>query len=102
MSESAPRGRHCRSAAPAAAQSSGTHRALHVTLVVASFFISALVVELLTFSKRERDLGLAALEIDLERQKSEPLTFDRADHFADLLLMQQEFPRPCGLVIEVA
>src|SRR3954466_4577753 len=83
-------------------RSSGANRALHVALVVASFFVGALVEELFAFAEGKRDLGLSALEVELERYQRQTLTLDRADHLPDLLPVQQEFPRPRRLVIEVA
>src|SRR5207248_8709029 len=50
----------------------------------------------------EGDFRLAAAEVDLERNQRQALTLDGADHFADLLPVQEELPRPSGLVIEVA
>src|SRR3954451_11355689 len=103
MSESGPVARPPRFATRAKApSSSGAHRALHVPLVVALFLVSTLVVEFLTLAQCKRDLRLAALEVDLERQQRQSLTLDRADHLADLLFVQEEFSSPRGLVIEVA
>src|SRR3954462_10302497 len=101
-SERAPSLHVRQSAAQAGARSSGTHRALHVPLVVATLLVGALVVELFPFAEREGDLGFSTLEVDLEREQGQALTLDGADHLADLLLVQEELPRPCGLVIEVA
>src|SRR6185503_2435904 len=94
--------RRCRSAAPAGARSSATYRALHVALVVAPFLVGALVVKLLTLAEGERDLRFPTLEVDLEREQRQTLTLHCADHLPDLLLVQEEFPSPRRLVIEVA
>src|SRR5207248_4942760 len=53
-------------------------------------------------AERERNLRFTPAEINLERNQGEPLTLHRADHLADLLPVQEELPRPRGLVIEVA
>src|SRR6202049_1971948 len=90
-----------KSAWPERGRSSSAHRALHIALVVAALFISALVVELLALAQGEGDFRLSAPEVDFQRNQRQPLALDGADHLADLLPMQQEFPRPRGLVVEI-
>src|SRR6202162_1757990 len=102
MSESAQPPSPRRSGGRIAARSSGSYRALHVALVVAALFVSAFVVELFALAQRERDLGLAPLEVDLQRDEGQPLALNRADHLANLLSVQKELSRAGGLVIEVA
>src|SRR2546423_2344052 len=102
MSESARQLSPRPSGGRAAARSSRSYRALHVPLVIAALFVSAFVVELFALAERQRDLRLAPLEVDLQRDEGQALTLNRADHFANLLAVQQELSRAGGLVIEVA
>ena len=60
----------------------------------------ALVVQLLSLAERERHLGHSVLEVELERDERQSLTLDRADHPTDFLAVEQQFPRPGGLVVE--
>src|SRR6266550_2613737 len=102
MSGWVPKPRQRRSGVPARARSSGANRALHVALVVALFFVAALVVELFPLAQGKRYLRFSALEVQLERNERQSLALDRADHLPDLLSMQQELPGSGWLVIEVA
>src|SRR5664279_4088781 len=55
----------------------------------------ALVVQLLAFAQRDRDLGTALLvKIQLERHDSHALALDRAGQLVDLADMQQQLARP--------
>src|SRR5882724_8527062 len=83
-------------------RSSRPYRALHVALVITPFLVGALVVQLFALAEGQRDLGLPALEVDLERNQRQTLTLHRTDHLADLLPVQEKLPRPRWLVIEVA
>src|SRR5215211_3386449 len=83
-------------------RSTCSHCALHVALIVALFFVSALVIKFFSATKTKRDLSLASPEIQLERDQRESLSLDRADHLADLPLVKEELPRPRWIVVEVA
>jgi len=69
---------------------------------IATLFVGAFVVKFLALAQRERDLGLALPEVDLQGNKGQSLTLDRADHLANLLSVQQELSRAGRLVIEMA
>src|SRR5689334_20324567 len=61
----------------------------------------ALVVQLLALGNGQQQLCAAAfVEIQFERDQRQPLAVDRADQFVDLLLVQQQFSRALGLVVE--
>src|SRR5689334_10263013 len=93
---------YSRAEAQEKSRSSGSHCALHVTLIVAPFLIGALVEELLTLAESERNLRFAALEVELERDEGEALPFHRTDHLPDLFAVEQQLARARRLVIEVA
>src|SRR3989442_11424237 len=58
--------------------------------------VLALVVQLLRFGERDRDLGDAVLEVQLERDDGEALTARAADQLADLVRVEQQLARAGG------
>src|SRR5437773_9626344 len=50
----------------------------------------ALVVQLLRFSERDRDLGDAVLEVQLERDDGEALAARATDQLADLVCVEED------------
>src|SRR5690348_5181541 len=68
---------------------------------VALLLGGALVVQLLALAERKLKLCHATLvEIELERHDRHAFALNRGGKLGDLALMQQQFARPLGLVIE--
>src|SRR6185503_1911244 len=77
------------------------HEPRLVALPVALLFRLALVGLALALGEAELELGAAALvEINGERHQRDAVALDRAGEPVDLAAMQQQLPRPLGLVIE--
>src|SRR6266487_6987808 len=62
----------------------------------------ALVVQLLRFGERDRNLGDAVLEVQLERDDGEALTARAADQLADLVRVEQQLAGAGGTRVVVA
>src|SRR5574338_482391 len=75
------------------------HGARCLPLRLTPLQIFPLVVLLLAPAQRQADLGLAAREVDLERDECQPLLLDRADQPLDLAPVQQELARAHGRVV---
>src|SRR5689334_19395421 len=85
-----------------ALQIARAHQAGAASLPVAIAFGLALVGLALAVRDAEFDLGAAALvEIDRQRYDRDPLALDRAEESVHLLSVQQQFARPCRLVVEM-
>ena len=65
----------------------------------ALFFGLALVVKLLSLGDGEFDLDASILQIHLRGNKRQALFLNLAGELVDLSPMQQQFSRPCGLVV---
>src|SRR5439155_14042743 len=78
----------------------------HVTgqlpLLGSTLQVLALVVQLLRLGERDRHLGDAVLEIQLERHDGESLAAGAADQLADLVSVEQQFAGAGGRRVVVA
>src|SRR3954465_6560506 len=77
------------------------HQAALLALPILLFFIVALVVGLASLGERNLDLGPStAVEIDGERHERHALAGHSAMQFRNLAMVEQQFARPLGLVVE--
>src|SRR5579871_657060 len=77
------------------------HGALDFALGVALGNGFALVIELLAPAEADFDLGMIALEIELEGNQCQPLCLHLADQIVDLAAMQQQLAVAQGVVVHV-
>src|SRR5687768_14790123 len=76
------------------------HQPALLPLPILLLLMLALVVRLAAARNGELDLGpAAAVEIDGERDERHALAHHRAEHLADLALVEEQFARPFRLVI---
>src|SRR5437867_8506536 len=74
----------------------------HLALSVSLSFAVAFVVQLFTLGECQCHLGYSFLEIQFQRDQSQPFSFDRSDQTTDFAPMEQQFAAPRRLVIDVA
>lgn len=78
------------------------HPAAQIALEIFLLDRLALVVELLARAQGHLDLDKTAIvEIDLGRDQNQAALGRVTENLLDLLLMEQEPPRPLGLLVEV-
>jgi hypothetical protein len=75
------------------------HHPFHFPLRLLRLDRLPLVIGLLALGKTDQHLGLAAHEIDLERDEREPFLRYLPGDLSDLFFMQQELARPERLVV---